>query len=162
MTTGFVAQLRDVLISGNLARPTDIRPLALSTVEEMEEEAGAQFPHSYRAFLLAMGGGAGHFWKECRAYYPDVVRLTPELRSFLARAELPSLPLSTHVFYDRYGDNYSWFSLDDPDPAVWWFDLSDDGYVQLSQTFSEFALADARGLAELLTRDYWERRWAGL
>jgi len=155
----YIEELKRIL-NPNVATASALVPLDDSLIARMEARAGGRFPADYRAFLRTMGGGAGRFWFECLAFYPQVMNNTQELLEVLEGTHLV-LPENAFVFYNRYFNRAAWFLLDTEPSAVDFLALDRKGgeYESRGLTFAEFAIQRAREAAETAEPGFWDRYW---
>jgi len=156
----YIEELESIL-NPHVATANNLVPLDDALIDSMEARAGGRFPADYRAFLRTMGGGAGRFWSECLAFYPQVMNNTQELLEVLEGTHLV-LPENAFVFYNRYFNRAAWLLLNTEPSAVDFLALDRKGgeYESRGLTFAEFAIQRAREIAEISEPGFWERYWA--
>ena len=109
------------LIQRLVAAGVELHPCSDGEVDRLELACGLKLPRSYKAFLSAMGRGAGEFLKSdhWEAFYDSLLGLNSGVRNDLVGVVIPP---TWYCFASRNGEVYLFFdtAADDDPPIHFW------------------------------------------
>jgi hypothetical protein len=152
MDTNFISKVCDQLILAGIATPDQIRGCSLEDIRKIESSVKGQLPKSYVMFLLAMGHGAGSFFKGTDIFYPNLLEnrrraeeLLDEINSSFKLLE------SDFVFAIHQGYQFMYFDVAElsSDPPVYYYMEGEDGPEKKWESFSKFMLKSAEDYQSL-------------
>ncbi len=129
------------MLDSGYARRDEIRGCTPDEVAEIEARFGLPLPGMYRAFLLAMGRGAGRFLAGTHVFYPTVLELRQWAEELLRECGQPfALPGDAFVFLDHQGYQFGYFhtSGGEDDPPTYRYVECEPAPVLNNASFSGF------------------------
>ncbi len=143
--TEFIAEVIANLVQHDTATPETITGCSQHEIEEFECATGKRIPRSYRAFLAAMGKGAGGLYRGTDAFYPRILHMNKGAKELLAEQETPlTLPHTSIVFAMHQG--YIFWFLDDynsDNPQVYSYYETGAKFDLITTTYTEYVLRDS-------------------
>ena len=123
-----------------IAGPNTRRGCSEQEIQMLEEQCGVTLPHSYRAFLAAMGHNAGRVLESDTRYrYDFVLEVNKDFPEYVSTAEEGArvtnwpdhaLVIASYLF----AQNWVIRCNDPHDSPVWRLDLDEGGDLKLTQT----------------------------
>ncbi len=128
------------MVSAGYARTDEIRGCTPEEVAGIEARFGLRLPQVYREFLLAMGRGAGRFFRGTDVFYPTVFELRQWAEELLEECRQPfALAGDAFVFLMHQGYELGYFHTGsgEDDPPLYRYVECDPAPVQNASSFSE-------------------------
>ena len=144
MESAKIQEVVERLVGSGIARPDEIRGCSEAEIHDLERQSGVRFPGEYRAFLSAMGQGAGRFFRGTDMFFAEIPKLRLFADELLDELGNPfQLPGSSFVFSVHQGYQFMYFIADDgiDDPPVYSFMEGDEGPTLRWDHFSGFLMS---------------------
>ena len=142
---GDIQALIERMVGTGYARPDELLGCTPEEVARIEARFGLRLPRIYREFLLAMGRGAGRFFRGTDVFSPAVLELRQWAEELLEECGRPcALPDDAFVFLMHQGYQFGYFRTGggEDDPPLYRYVECDPAPVQNARSFSEMLRAE--------------------
>lgn len=142
-----VKDIKNRIISSKIALPSEIIGCTEEEVNELELFFGLHLPSAYKAFLKAMGRGAGRLMRDADVFSEVLKKLTREASEILLDEEMSPLPDRAFVFGIRNSEQFLFFICDgDEDPVIFRFMEGNNSFEKKYSSFWDFLRDEIRYL----------------
>jgi hypothetical protein len=131
----------DGICDGVTAATHDLQGLTPDIIAAIEADQPARVSDAYRAFLQAVGGGAGRFLQGSDVYYPDILGVRATAQELL-RAHGLRLEDTDRVFLMHHDAQFDFTRGGGADPSVWSYNDGDDAPAQTHARFTDWLRAN--------------------
>jgi hypothetical protein len=155
MPSEFITDLTNILTESGIAKSYDFEGFTPEQVAWLEQSIGRDLPRTYKEFLLAMGYGAGSFFRGTDMFTDpdDMLEIHKSAADTFYDATGLTLPDNAFVMYLHQGYLFAYFLIDgSDDPPVYSFSEADPEVKIVNGKLSEFFLSCAAEEAEIHKR----------
>lgn len=141
MSEKFIESFVKMLQENGIAKPYEIKGCSVDEINKLEEYTKLKLPSIYKDFLMALGHGAGNFWKGTDFRYHSLFDFREEAINDVLSKEEDYFKLKDNyfIFVKHQGYLLWYFEIDgNNDPPIYLYKEYDKDSSKVSSSFSEY------------------------